>query len=476
MHLISNSTPSLEILQYLFDLKCDPNQKNNSDIPLSYLVSNPKINFESLEFLLKQTKDELKYEKYFTNLCQNESINVKLLRLMIEHKFDPSIKDNTYNNCIHYLCANNNFDIKEIFFVNEELMYETSCGNSPLNIYLVRKKIEFSSLKFFLENKSDINFENFGRNTSFHYLMKSNIEKDQFLDSLRLFFEYKADPNITNKSKETPFSIYSQSPYLSLESLKLFLENKANFDVENKVPIIERIFKNNINSDILNYLISQNKIDINSINNKTKNTFLHLACSNKNVDVNVLSLLIEKKLDINSKNNAKESAIYKYLVSYFESKANEKINMKILFFFNENGFNFQNDISTNNIFHNISHYSYKNEYAPKSFNELITFYISNNSKIDFFKKLNLPLSKDTLNVFFQNGTIWDLNTHIFFPPLFKKKIFFFLASLKFLSFSFPFYKLPKPILYSIIKMSSIVTPTNQKKRKRISEEESSSEE
>ena len=359
-----------------------------------------------------------------------------------------------------------------MFFATPKfLSLKNKSNNIAFESYVDRLSINIDSVKFFLQNKSDPNNESNKMKSPFYSLFDNNrIKKEEILPYIELFFSFNANPNFKNLSNETPFHLYCESEYLEMNGLKLFFENKANPNSKNKAlntPFLCACNNSNLTLEMINLFIS-NKSDV-TVTNKNSSTCLHSYCSyGEKTNVEILRILIDNGADLNAKNDRLKTAFEIYL-----KMGHADVQLYQLFI--DRGFDL-NSVKSPPLLAIAKQHRKKDDI----FN-LAVLLIANKANVYSTDKKDRPLLEVTknislikaVNLFMENGTVWSLDTHRFFPPSFRTMaVHFFLAIREFSkrkSFLFP-----KPIILMIIKFASVTTFPRQEKRKQENSEKKES--
>eukprot|EP01091_Cochliopodium_minus_P000354 TRINITY_DN10340_c0_g1_i2.p1 TRINITY_DN10340_c0_g1~~TRINITY_DN10340_c0_g1_i2.p1 ORF type:complete len:775 (+),score=223.05 TRINITY_DN10340_c0_g1_i2:645-2969(+) len=504
LHLSLSNSASVEILEYLLEKKADPHSKDYRGFtPLHFLCKSDHITLEKLELLLK--KIDLKMintksggESPFHILCRNSKVNNDLLKVMIEHKANPHLKNKNSSNAAHILCYNRKYDPSTMFFADARLLNEKDThGSSPLILNL-SKESRYDTIKFFLKRKADPNLSLTSQKyNGFHFLFKFKPHKGKEMETLKLFFEYKANPNLANSSKQTPFQKMCSSKYLSLDAVKIFVENKARFSRLVSSPkgesCLHRICSNEkVSLEIIKIFIENKTI----IESESKiNSPLHSLCQNNTCTPQMIQYLIDKGCKVNQTNSHGLPPLF--CMFYLLDRAD--LNPLIL----ENLFCLVSAGASVNVLpdqrekENVFHFLARHGIGPLSpkyhvFCEIVALLIANkanplhknangktalqihqNDDQDFDEKKNPSkisnVLKSVVELFLEKGTVWTLKRHYFYEKEFRTKIFNFFVSLKVLSKKKKFFFfVPKPVLLMIVEFSSSVSlkelEENEKKR------------
>jgi hypothetical protein len=156
--------------------------------------------------------------------------------------------------------------LKEIIWKKNFKELEDRSGNTPLFYHCEKEIITFDKIKFYIENKSNLDYP------------------------------------IKRKS---PLNLLCKNKNVTLKIVKYMVENKAEITVkENKEefhPVTPLIFAvlNGISIEIIKYLIDcKSQLSIPSF---IKDSVLHRACNTENISLEVIKCLIENKSDVKKK-------------------------------------------------------------------------------------------------------------------------------------------------------------------------------
>eukprot|EP01091_Cochliopodium_minus_P006888 TRINITY_DN16855_c0_g1_i1.p1 TRINITY_DN16855_c0_g1~~TRINITY_DN16855_c0_g1_i1.p1 ORF type:complete len:235 (-),score=74.67 TRINITY_DN16855_c0_g1_i1:346-1050(-) len=169
------------------------------------------------------------------------------------------------------------------------------------------KNYEIEKIKFLIENKCDINQVDVNEQTPFHIAFKKNGEYP--MEILKEFKEY--DVNLIDDTGSTILHIACENNE-SLKVIKYLVnERQMNFKLKNIykfTPFINSIQKEK-NEEIMKFFIEEMNCDLN-YKSASNDNILHLLCMAADKP-EILKLLVEKKCDINHKNEMGEIPLHK---------------------------------------------------------------------------------------------------------------------------------------------------------------------
>jgi ankyrin repeat protein len=157
----------------------------------------------------------------------------------------------------------NKNDLQDILVNKKFSSLKDVLGNGPLHIAALNSSLEM--IKYFFENKCEINLRNNSGETALHQLCKNNYQIP--IESIEFLVENKCAINSRTTNNTTPFHFACKNKHFNVEILNFFVDNFSN---------------------------------LNSSNNY-KETPFHYACMNENISFPLLKLLADKKCDINMK-------------------------------------------------------------------------------------------------------------------------------------------------------------------------------
>ncbi|ASK51369.1 Ankyrin repeat protein [Eptesipox virus] len=276
IHIFSDTTiNTVEILKVLYKAGAKMDEKNISNkTPL--FMANAKGNIEVVNFLLNIGV------KYFTQCKDNNT----LLYWSYNHKHIIELSK---------LWISKGLDIN----------HKNNYGYTPLHM-LCYIEPTYEQIKTFIDNGANANLTDNYHNTPLHTYLTTIKQIEPKI--IELLLNNMNNININNIYGYSPFKYISTKKNLSIEVIQMFI-NK-NLDNNNKYlsSILHDLVKNNENVDVVKFWL--NTFPNINIYDKTayRSTLLHLAASNKNI--NMLKFILTKNIDVNAKNNNGESAIF----------------------------------------------------------------------------------------------------------------------------------------------------------------------
>ncbi len=356
-----------EIIKKILEYKPDLNikTKNNKTI-LTMLYYNYSKNDDTCinKYIKYQTDLNLENNRGETLLvlaCKDN--NIKLFDLLIEYGADINYKNKYQNTPLHYACEYNNIEIVNkllklgcnINYKNKDDCTALFYACNKCNIEIVEKILKTKKYdtnddslvglcskairvdeNIYYNSKTNSKYSNIYYDNNNYYKRDKNQEREKNLKKIIIIKKLiEHGFNINQKSSNTPaqygiFYNYNKSdntptPLIqACKNNKLSLVNtllKYNPDINNsdyyKNTCLHIACENN-NIELLKLLLnSKLNININSRNNK-KETALHIACKNVKKNLNIINVLLEHKIDQNIQDSEGNIAI---MLCYKNSKA-----------------------------------------------------------------------------------------------------------------------------------------------------------
>lgn len=194
---------------------------------------------------------------------------------------------------------NNIENMKQIIKLNNKHINKDFCDNKTLFTLLLYKNCNIDILKYILTYKCNINnIDNNNYYPIFYTIINNNIEH------LQLLLKYNVNINVCSNNMNCLILCIN---YNRLEILKLLLSNDLNINNND-------LFKININNgyDTLKYLINNNYLDINILDDKYNNILIN-AVLNKNT--NFIKWLCKTNINIDYYNKDNKNALYYSLIN-----------------------------------------------------------------------------------------------------------------------------------------------------------------
>lgn len=194
-------------------------------------------------------------------------------------------------------------------------LYQKTFNDNDIFSLLIKRHSSYpgskKSLSFFIKKIKNINalsvinnepYEDKKQISLLHLAIKRNN-----LKAVELLLKNGADAKLKDSSEETPLESCAKKNN-NPEILKLLLPYYPNLNDENKNLLILALTNNNIN--LFKYLLQNTDIDLNYQDDKG-NTILHYALNYdlKELDAELIKIIIQKNCKLNIKNNNNESSL-----------------------------------------------------------------------------------------------------------------------------------------------------------------------
>ncbi|KAJ3426932.1 ankyrin repeat-containing protein [Anaeramoeba flamelloides] len=377
-----------------YDINGNKNNQNNHKADLFTIFKTMLKKFKKkLDFNLKNKKNLTALHIFMERNNKSCLKYLKLIEFLIKNT-DLNLQDNSKQTTLHtYLHLNQSpkYEVIKLFIENGvDLNLQNNQNQTALHLFLINivTKQQINILKLFLENGSDINLQDINLQTAFHYFIIPRRNKSS--EALGLFLKYKAD--LLLRDKINNWNVFEYCFFKRKDSLRL--KNKMrliNYYLSNYQPteyskVFANVVKNiisrplNAKSDLFFALVKNilkedfdETLLINSfgyytgrthklpncetlefvkciiskgldVNTKLKNgeTLLHIFVK-KDFDRDSFNLLVNKGIDINALNQAKQNVLlsscrfswlrlddFKYLVErgvnpYLKDSSNKSI-------------------------------------------------------------------------------------------------------------------------------------------------------
>ena len=315
--LCINKSCKFKLIKKMIDKKADLNIQNEkaANSPSHLLLRFKEINLEILNFYL-ENKMDLNLKNSFGdtplhNLFRNENTKKPIFNYLIFHKKIDLFQKNNDGISPNFLCfRNTNFPDKlllNISLKDKDLHIPDSKGNSALLFYCERDSPNIEIIHNMIQKKCDLNIKGEYGYSPFHLLcQKENFE----MNNISFYLKNGSDPlQMTKFDKNTSFLLLSHSKNFNFDTLKQFINLKANILEENtQFDCIASNYLSNPEFEVesLRYLIENNHCSVNDKIGAERETLLHFVSKNKNVNIDILKYLCEKKADLNSFDNEKK--------------------------------------------------------------------------------------------------------------------------------------------------------------------------
>ena len=359
---------------------------------------------------------------------KNKKIDTTFIDSFCKDKKDLLKKTNNGGNTILHCLFSNKFYEKiepKLFEIENSLKVKNNKNETIFHKYCERENVSEEILSLFIQNKANINEEDFQKNSPFH-LICDNQNLSQNENIFQLFLSNNADPNFKNRFNKTPFSVYCESKNSTFEIVKNFVSYNADLNIYDNLsnnPFIYLFEKNLSNLHHMRFLITH-KADINS-HKTTSSTILHLACS-QNIGFEFISYLIENGAMIEKKDIQNNTPFF-YLLKF------RNLDLNCLSLFLEKGYDINTKCERNlDALNYISAFSIIDRFDDSfpTFYDACCLFISH--KIDVnsqnrSKKTSFQIAESVPNLAvlealseFQNkGTVWSQKNHHLYPSTFK---------------------------------------------------------
>lgn len=327
---------------------------------------------------------------------------------------------------------------------------------TPLHRACRKRNTSYEVIKLLLENKSKIEYKE-DEFSPVHSLTQHSSFNTEIL---KLLFEYKFDFNLKTNYSKKPLYSYCSLQDIDLDIVKFFCESinvvvdepietynteVFNYFLENNIPVEKTFFfchflkKNLIDIPFLKYLIEK-KFDLNSRSNQYYTPF-DIACSNSNISLEVLKLLLENKANPNI---TKEETTPFLKLCQYQSSSPDGLQMIHLLAENKADLNARD-------YDGEGFFSY---FRPSqnvlSFKESIIFYLLIGFEYNVLLKI-YPQNEfvSSLSHDISSGCLWNIKRNKYFPGYLRKKNFLLVFALKKFSKDSKII-FPKPLIHLII--------------------------
>eukprot|EP01091_Cochliopodium_minus_P014535 TRINITY_DN4950_c0_g1_i1.p1 TRINITY_DN4950_c0_g1~~TRINITY_DN4950_c0_g1_i1.p1 ORF type:complete len:1085 (-),score=254.85 TRINITY_DN4950_c0_g1_i1:33-3287(-) len=460
-NLCKNENVTLEALKYMLEEKVDVGKRNTSEnTALQLLCRNRAVTLEMVKYLIECKSDVHNENKFGDNLihycCQNESIDDEIIDYLLEQHKCKLIANKRSETPLLLACLNQKIGenvmrklaIKEHLdlndkFGNSPLLFRASMGNMSLDMIKMlgvdksvftqhdklgellcdNESLDLEMLKFFVENKTDLNYKNGytiidnilynnGRyiKTPMKPLLDPHIIK-HFYGELKvdeiliknysllhlvcftknislevLKFMHEKTPSEwakSDSSRKTPLEYIASNEKVTLEMVKYVCEIRETFSFESFDFFLYNLSINLfISKDIVDFILENFK--------EHTNTLLSTFLQKEPLENEMITYLLDKKASFTEKTSGKSP--FSHLCK------NESANLELIKLFVENKAIINEEESLNTL---LQHKNLKTD--------LVQYLIENKASLDLqpssFLYLNSHLNLETLRVIFENKYI-----------------------------------------------------------------------
>ena len=178
-------------------------------------------------------------------------------------------------------------------------------GKNSLHCCVMNSKMNKETIKYIIENKTEINSKDNSGNTALHLFLR-NREKKTKKHEIQFLLDLKSDLNIKNKFSSTPLLTYmNNKEKIELEIVKFLVEKKSDLNITNKIKnsalILSCQNQDENKNEIIQYLI-ENKSDLN-VENQLGLTSLHYKMIDTDVTLPLLQKLLGDEIDLERERN-----------------------------------------------------------------------------------------------------------------------------------------------------------------------------
>jgi len=119
---------------------------------------------------------------------------------------------------------------------------------------------------------------------------------------------------------------------IDIQEIKSLIDEKVDVNYKNEsrdIPLHLACANKNINIDIIKYLVSE-KADILGKDDYYRKTALHYACENENNNIDIIKYLLSEKADINAKNGSRITPLNSICQIYQKESTDKNATAKII--------------------------------------------------------------------------------------------------------------------------------------------------
>ena len=401
----------ISIIKMLIDYKADINHLSSERIPPIFFCCYVNPFPEYIIKILIENKANLNVftSNSVLHLAIEKKASFNLICSLIENKSDLNFENHNSLTPLHFFTQEGCFSNEVLSCMLEHKADLNSGFNNETPLHIACNfQNSFYFVKFFVDNKSDLNFAMKKNNcTPLHRASLKSVE----IDTIKYLVENKSDVNLLDKSNHNSLLLHCNNLKASLS--------------------------------VVTYLIDK-KVDINQVN-RSKENALVLLSKKKLVEPEIITFLIESKININQLDNSNN-----FLRHLFEKRSICQNFGFIKYLLDCNC-----SLSVNDKY---SHHP--TEYIRFFSKELAIIILSQQNYFFTFDDCNNPPDSDVLEILndYNQGTLWNKDRNYLFPSLTQKSIFCFLLSIKIISNSLKKI-VPRPLIMIIIQKSLVPDPS-----------------
>lgn len=287
----------VNLVKHLIRLNVDLEYENNGHerpIHLSLRYFNKEIVMALLEKNISLKSQDEGGNTPLMLACRYADVEVISKMIEMGAKINDVNLDELHT--LRMICANQDYSVFQYLY---NLLPKISFKNI-LTIAATDSNFNLQILEFLLKKKVDLNQildKNNNRcvNLASKHMNKKVIE----------FLLDKVNINVPNNSGETPLHIICKNKYSTFEMISLFLSKNADYKLLDHKDKIAFYYLSEYNPTIISKLFDFVDSEQLFFNNKK---IIHFAC--QYLDVKAVKKLIEKKVDLNSMDNARDTPLH----------------------------------------------------------------------------------------------------------------------------------------------------------------------
>ncbi|KAJ5075244.1 ankyrin repeat-containing protein [Anaeramoeba ignava] len=254
-----------------------------SETPFHLLCKNDSMNSDILFFLIEKGANlRLRNESAFHFLCRNECMNMNILRFLIEKEIKFNRRTETP---LHFLCQNRSFNTEMLRLLMEKGVSFQKKSETPLHFLCQNRSFNTEMLRLLMEKGVDFNLETAVKN---FWILSFDFRKLSSIQYLNL--------NQNNRTRN-----------LNTEFIRILISKGFDLNLVNETPLHFLCKSDDINPDIIRILITNGaNFNIQNKNNIIKdNTPLHFLCKSDDINSDIIRILITNgaNFNIQNKNN-----------------------------------------------------------------------------------------------------------------------------------------------------------------------------